>query len=282
MDLEETKQVMVEETKEALKWFDHIEWERVIFSAVVIVVAIAIWIVIRGGFQRWKKKKGGQLSGSAGTAASLAYSILRALLFLVVLLWVLQINGVNVTSMVAGLGIAGAIIGLAFQDFLKDIIMGAHIVTDDFFKVGDAISYDGVNGIVTAFNLRSTKIRSFDDDTVMTISNRNISEIKKIPDLILLNVPLSYDADFRKVHEVLTEAAARIARLEKAKDCQFKGTQSFDDSAITYRLNLWCSPADKWEVWRAAHKILQEVLEENDLQVPYQQIDIHNIPVKNG
>ena len=263
-------------------WFNSIPWERVVLSTIIIAAAIVVWQLIRFSFRKWREKRGEDVSGSLATAATTIYSIVRTVVFLVVVLWVLQINGVNVTSMVAGLGIAGAIIRLAFQDFLKDIIMGAHIVTDDFFKVGDAISYDGVNGIVTAFNLRSTKIRSFDDDTVMTISNRNISEIKKIPDLILLNVPLSYDADFRKVHDVLTEAAARIARLEKAKDCQFKGTQSFDDSAITYRLNLWCSPADKWEVWRAAHKILQEVLEENDLQVPYQQIDIHNIPVKNG
>ncbi len=282
MDLEETKEVIVEETKQALKWFEKIEWERVIFSAIVIAVAIAIWIVIRIAFHKWKKKKGGQLSGSAGTAATLTYSILRAVLFLIVLIWVLQINGVNVTSMVAGLGLAGAIIGLAFQDMLKDIIMGMHIITDDFYKVGDAISYGGMNGIVTAFNLRSTKLRSFDDNSVMTISNRNISEIRKISDLVLLNVPLSYDADFRKVHEVLTDAAARIAKLEGAQDSQFKGTQSFDDSAITYRINIWCSPADKWEVWRAAHLILQEVLEENGLEIPYQQIDVHNIPAKNG
>ena len=280
MDLEETKQVMAESTEVALKWFEKIEWERIVFSAIVIAAAVVLWLIIRAVYRRWKKTKRDLFTGASGTAISLAYSILRALLFFIVLLWVLQINGVNVTSMVAGLGLAGAIIGLAFQDFLKDIIMGFHIVTDDFFKVGDTIEYGGDVGVVTAFNLRSTKIRSTKDGSIFTVSNRNISEIRKQSHLVMLNVPLAYEADFRKVHEVLQDAAQRIGRLDGVESSEFKGTQSFDDSAIVYRIHFFCPPEKKWDLWRAAHLVLQEVLEENELVIPYQQIDIHNIPVK--
>ena len=68
------------------------------------------------------------------TALTVSYDVLKVLVILCVVLTILQINGVNVTSMIAGLGIASAIIGLAFQDLLKDVITGVHIVTDNFFQ----------------------------------------------------------------------------------------------------------------------------------------------------
>lgn len=262
-------------------WIKTIPWMRVVLSAAIIAGAIVAWRLLRITLQKWQKKRDhGGLKGTGATAVTMLYGIARAVLIAIVVLWVLQINGVNVTSMVAGLGIVGAGVVLAFQDYLKDIIMGVHIMTDDFFKVGDVIEYNGTEGQVIAFNLRCTKIRALDDASILTISNRNIADMKKRSNLILLNVPLPYEADFRKVHDVLRKIAARIAREDKVLRCEYKGTQLFGDSAVVYRLNLFCLPEHKWHAWRAAMKLLQEGLDEADLHIPYQQIDVHNIPVQ--
>ncbi|MBQ7566636.1 MAG: mechanosensitive ion channel family protein [Oscillospiraceae bacterium] len=264
-----------------LKSLENTVWSKVILSAVIVVAAVVLWRIVHYAVKRVHAKHGRDgLQGTAGTAVSVIYSVLRGLLIVVVILVVLHINGVNVTSMVAGLGIIGAIVGLAFQDLLKDIIMGIRLVSDDFFKVGDVIEYEGGEGQVVSFNLRSTKIRMLDDASIVTISNRNISDIKKRSHLILLNIPLPYEEDYRKIHEVLGTVATEIARLDGVERCEYKGTQRFDDSAIIYRINLFCPPERKWPMWRAAHKILQERLDEAGLRIPYQQIDIHNIPAK--
>ena len=77
-----------------------------------------------------------------------ALNVLRYLLLLVTILLILQINGINVTSLVAGLGIVSAVVGLALQDILKDVIMGLHILSGRFFSVGDAVRYGIMEGIV--------------------------------------------------------------------------------------------------------------------------------------
>ena len=266
---------------EWLKSFEDIPWNRIILSAVIVLVAVVLWRIVHYSVKKMREKRGRDaLRGTAGTAVSVIYSVARGVLVIVVILWVLQINGVNVTSMVAGLGIAGAIVGLAFQDLLRDIIMGIRLVADDFFKVGDVIEYMDGEGQVVSFNLRCTKIRMLDDASIVTISNRNISDLKKRSHLVLLNIPLPYEEDYRKIHEVLGTVAAQIARVDGVERCEYKGTQRFDDSAIIYRINLYCPPERKWPLWRAAHKILQERLDEAGLHIPYQQIDVHNIPAK--
>ena len=71
----------------------------------------------------------------------------------------MQIYGVNVNSLVAGLGLVSVVVGLAIQDPLKDIITGVNIITDDYFSLGDVIKVDDVEGKVVQLGVRTTKIK---------------------------------------------------------------------------------------------------------------------------
>ena len=66
-------------------------------------------------------------------------SIIKYITVIVVVLAVLSLWGINVSTILAGLGITTAIIGLAFQDLAKDIIAGIAIITEDQFEIGDVI-----------------------------------------------------------------------------------------------------------------------------------------------
>jgi len=257
------------------EWVKHLNLSNILISAAIIAGAVVLWAFIRRAAKRVTAAKGVAAHGTTRTAISIGYDVLRLVLIVAVILTVLQINGINVTSLVAGLGIAGGIVGLAFQDFLKDVIMGFHIVTDDFFKVGDVIVYGGVEGQVISFNVRTTKFRDLEQGNIVTVCNRNISEIKKRSNLVTMNVPLSYEEDYRKVHEVLRDICEKIDRVEGMDGCVYKGTQDFADSAVIYRLNLYCPPEKKWEMWRAARALLQEGLAEAGIAIPYQQLDVH-------
>ena len=141
--------------------------------------------------------KPGISKGEKGTAIQVTYSLIRLVLIAGCIFSVLQINGVDVSSMLAGVGLVSAFIGLAAQDFLKDIVMGTRMLTDRFFEVGDVVQYGSFEGVVTSFDIRCTKIRSLSDGRVLTVCNRNISEIsaypKEVGTAVTVMLPLAED-----------------------------------------------------------------------------------------
>ena len=95
-------------------------------------------------------------------------------IIVITVLLILQINGINVSSLLAGVGIMGAVIGLAIQDWLKDIIRGTSILSDNYFSVGDIIRYNGIEGKVVVIGLKTTKIQELKTGYIKSIANRKI------------------------------------------------------------------------------------------------------------
>lgn len=250
---------------------------RLIKSAAIILITVIFWTVIKNTYRKLvaKRVNSGSFDKNTTTAAHTAFSLIKAVVLFTVALIIMDINGINVSSLLAGLGIASAIVGLALQDFLKDVIMGFHILTDDFFKIGDVIKYNGDEGEVISFTLRTTKMRSINTLDIVTISNRNISEISKSSDLNIINIPLPYETDFRIIDKVLSESSRRIELLPDVSKCLYKGTSSFEDSAIIYKLFMYCAPSEKWDNLRASMRIIQEDLENAGIGIPYNQLDVH-------
>lgn len=91
--------------------------------------------------------------------AQTLYDVIKYAILLGAALTVLQIYHINVTSLVAGLGLASAIVGLALQDVLKDSIMGVHLLSDYFFEVGDVVRYGDYEGVVISFYGKTPIIR---------------------------------------------------------------------------------------------------------------------------
>ena len=250
---------------------------QVVFSICVLIAAGVLWHMIRKGEIAYMQRKNSQGHGARQSAISrICMDIIKYGIVAGTVLLILQLNGVNVTSLIAGLGLVSAIVGLALQDVLKDTIMGIHMVTDHFFEVGDVVRYGNFEGIVISFNMKTTKLRSIYDNSVMTICNRNISEIVKLSDWLDIDLPLSYEEDRKKVNGVLEKCCTRIRAAEGIEDCLYKGVQEFADSAVLYKIRLVCRPEKKPELRRMALGILQEELEKAMITIPYPQMDVHS------
>jgi small-conductance mechanosensitive channel len=113
----------------------------------------------------------------SGEAIGSAMGIIRLLvtfaLFAIALIVVLDNLGVNVTGLVAGLGVGGIAIGLAAQGIFGDLFAALAIIFDRPFRRGDAISYDTSSGTVEAIGLKSTRIRAATGEERI-IANRNL------------------------------------------------------------------------------------------------------------
>ena len=253
---------------------------QLIVSAIVIVAAVIIWNIIKHTYRSvLAKRNQGKVvpvEGKIGTVTAVILNIIKGVIILIVVMLVLEINGVHITSLVAGLGIASAIVGLALQDFLKDVISGLHLMSDDFFQVGDVIRYGTIEGIVVDFHLRSIKLRSLADGSVLAISNHNITEIVKLSNQVYLDIPLSYEADPAYAKETL---AALCRQAEKSVtgllECTCLGIGELQDSSVIYKIRVICPPEQRIGVRRQVLEQLFEGLREAGLEVPYNQMDVH-------
>ena len=100
-------------------------------------------------------------------------SILRYVALILVVLTVLANMGVNVTSILAGLGIMAAIMGLAFQDMLKDVIAGVMFIVENQFSVGDTVMINDFKGEVISMSLKTTRVQNSKGE-IMILANHNI------------------------------------------------------------------------------------------------------------
>ena len=248
---------------------------KLIGCGIVIVAAVAVFFLIKFGTRKIRNNLTLEHDSSKLSVLNIVVNSLRIIIVIVAIIIIMNILDVNVGAFTAVLGVLIALIGLALQDSLKDVFMGFIILIDNYFKVGDPVCYEGRDGIVTDFNLRTTKITMIDDNSVMSVSNRNISQISKLSNMNDIDVGLSYDEDVRKVYDTLESVCERIKRLDNVEDSMFKGTQSFDDSVINYRVRFFCNPINRPDTKRAVMREIQKGLDEAGIKIPYNQLDVH-------
>ena len=252
-------------------------------SVAVLIVGILLLASIGIIDRKYLKPKRDNLTWYH--SAKTLFSFISFFICVVVFLAILSINGVNVGKYFASLGIAGVIASFALQDFLKDIIMGISIVFDNYFKPGDIVVYEGREAKVVSFSIKTTKLFMIDDESTMSVCNRNITEIAVASDWIDLNVPVGYDTDLYVGRSVTREAAKKIERLKYVYSCDFQNTEELGESWITYKLRIHCRPDKKPLVKRTSYAVLQEVFYDNNVQFPLSVKVVYNVDpdtVNNG
>lgn len=203
------------------------------------------------------------------------FRIVKVLVLISGVIAILQVLGINISGIAGGIGVVVVIFLLAMKDSFQDLFSGFTIMTDKYFSVGDAVEFDGKDGIVISFTVRTTKIEFLDDRSVMSVANRNISKIRKLTHMVDIDLPLPYELDRKSVYDTLSPICDQISRLEGVESCELKGTQSFADSAILYKIRFFCEPKDRPDIRRAVIKTIQDGLEKAGVQIPYRQLDIH-------
>jgi small-conductance mechanosensitive channel len=120
---------------------------------------------------------GGADESTLGSAINIVRLLITVAVFAIAIIIVLDNLGVNVTGLVAGLGVGGIAIGLAAQGIFSDLFAALSIIFDKPFRVGDVITYQGkegpVTGTVEEIGLKSTRIRALTGE-LRIISNANL------------------------------------------------------------------------------------------------------------
>ena len=154
------------------------------------------------------------LSTSAWLTASMQMWLERASRFLVWVIGIaiiLDIFGIQIGPLVAGLGLFSVAVALGAQDFFKNLIAGILIIGEHRFQPGDRIEVSGqLHGIVETIGFRSTVIRTF-DTAPMTIPNKDLSDVKVVNHGDMINrrlnwkINLIYSTSVEQLESIRTE-----------------------------------------------------------------------------
>ena len=258
------------------QFFAENEWLlKIIFSIFVIIIAIILYKLCTNIVEKTIERSKVFNSKKTKTYIRLIKSINRYIIILIVLMAILKIYGIDVSSLLAGIGIISVIIGLAIQDFLKDIIRGTSILSDNYFSVGDVIKYKDIEGKVLVVGLKTTKIQELATSNIYSIANRNIEEVATLSKLIYVRIPLPYELKYKEQLRVVEDVVKIIKKDTLIEDCDNVGLTELADSKIEYLLKVTCNPVNRLQVRRNTLEHIIEGLEKNNIEVPYNQIDIH-------
>ena len=246
---------------------------KLLEASVVVIIGlilyyVARYIVKKAIFKNIDEKKSSPLR--------VITKYIKYFYFILLGLVVLKVYGIDVSAMLTGVGIAGIIIGLAVQDALKDIIRGISIISENYYKTGDIIKYKDNTGIVLDLGVKTTKIKDLYTDNIVSIANRNIEQVEIVSNSIYLDIPMPYEVKLSKAEACISEIIEEIKKNEKVLDASYKGVSNLSDSSIDYKLYVSANPKNKLQVRRDTLRVVLEVMDKHKIEVPYNQLDIHN------
>lgn len=257
--------------------FDELWHTQIVSSIIVILVCIIIYRIIVKFLTISENKAKSKLftSNKGKTYINLMKSVIRYIFIIITVLIILQINGINVSSVLAGVGVLGVVFGLAIQDWIKDIIRGSSIISDDYFKVGDVVKYKDIEGKVLVIGLKTTKIQDLATSNIISIANRNIEQIEVVSNVIYVRIPMPYEIDIEKAEKAIEDIIEIAEKYETIEKSRYLGVTEFKDSSTEYLLEVRCKPVNKLQTRRDTLRAIKVGLAKNRIEIPYTQIDIH-------
>ncbi len=207
------------------------------------------------------------------------HGLVRYVLFVIVLIAALGRVGVETASVVAVIGAAGLAVGLALQGSLSNFAAGVLIVAFRPFKSGDYVEVSGVAGSVESIQIFQTILRTPDNKMVAVpngaiiggaITNYSRHATRRV-DLV---IGVSYNSDLKKTKQVIREALEKDSRILKDPDMTI-GVTALADSSVNFVVRPWCKTEDYWNVYFDSMQSIKEALDENGIEIPFPQMDVH-------
>jgi len=186
------------------------------------------------------ESRAGPEHGGLSSAIGIIRLLVTIVLFAIATIAILDNLGVNVTGLVAGLGIGGIAIGLAAKGIFDDLFSALSIIFDRPFQRGDAISFDKTSGTVETIGLKTTRLRAVTGEEVV-ISNTNLlnKELHNSSRLARRRMVTKVGIAYYTPPDVCAEVPAILRKVVAAQDkCKLVrcGIVNFGDSSIDYEL----------------------------------------------
>lgn len=249
---------------------------RILLSAVVFFIGIQVIKL----FRRFLKKSLQRAKADVGVIQFLD-SLLKAVLYVVLIFTIASGFGVDAASIVALLGSAGVAVGLAIQGSLSNFAGGVLILLLKPFKVGDYIKEDsnGNEGTVVEIQLFYTKLATPDNRIIIlpngTLANTSMTNVTEAAVRRLdIYVGIAYDSSIKQAREVLIAMLQADEATLKDKELRVF-VDELAESCIRLDIRCWVNKEDYWETkWRLTEET-KYALDAAGIVIPFPQLDVH-------
>ena len=219
------------------------------FVGIVLLIQIGILAaeVIRFWLTSYRKQKIEDHADAVTTVTAVGI-IVRILLWLIILLIALDNLGVNVSALIAGLGVGGIAVALAVQNILGDLFASFSIVLDKPFVIGDFIIVDNFMGTIEHIGLKTTRVRSLSGEQLI-FSNSDLlkTRIRNFKRMYERRVVFSVGVVYQTSHEKLTKIPPIIKKIiEKQEQTRFDRAhfKEYGSYALNFEIVYWIENPD--------------------------------------
>ena len=251
---------------------------RIIVSITLIIACYLVAVLLNLIIKAWVDKAK-EVIGRSRQADLIAVirKILDLIVFSLLVIFILSLWGVKVTALVASLGIAGIVIGLALQTTLSNIFGGITLIADRSFKIGDFVQLEtGEAGEIINVGLRSTRIKSFDEGNELIVPNNTLMNSKIInygrPQIHLkrrITIGVAYGSDVKKTKEILLQCTHRIEEILKEPAPQVYFMEMADFS-LNFLVVFWIRHfKHRFVVQDKFISLAYEELQNQGIQIPF-------------
>ena len=214
-----------------------------------------------------------------GSAKSFLVSLIKIILYVVVIIMALSVLNVPMSSIITILGAAGLAISLALQNCLSNLSGGFIILFTKPFKVGDTIDLDSSVGTVRDIGIFYTKLMTFDGKTVF-IPNGKVTEAKIVnytetpSRRIDLSFSISYSADFDRARELILGIISEEKLILSAPEPIVR-MSAHGSSAVIIDVLVWVNNGDYLTEKYNMTEAVKAAFDSNGIEIPFDQLDIH-------
>ena len=238
----------------------------------LVLAAEKLLVLLLGLFRR--------PSHRSATVITITQSLLRYAAAILILCWGLSILGVNMTAILASVGVVALIIGFGAESLIEDVITGIFMLFENQYNVGDIVEVGGFRGTVTDIGIRTTSITD-PGGNVKIINNSNMKDILNRSDnssRSLSDVQVPYELDLPAFEEKLPGILEQIWQdhQDKMRSAPvYLGVQELGASGVTLRFVVEVDESNIYSVQRILNRDLFVRFREAGVEIPYTQIDLH-------
>jgi small-conductance mechanosensitive channel len=211
--------------------------------------------------------------------------VASVIIWIIGLVAILSVLGVNIAALLAGAGVAGIAFGIAGKDIIMDLYVGLMALLEDQYRVGDVITVDqDHSGTVEEITLRTVKLRDIDGNVHIIPHSLARAIINKTYGYSNVNIELGvdYKTDIEKVKTVINDTGLAMSEDDEwkssfIKPIQYQTMLRFDESQMTVRATGKVKPGKQWSVASEFRVRIKEAFDKNKIEIPFPQRVVRQI-----
>ena len=257
-----------------LNWNINTLWELLIMIAGVLLVETLVVFLL--GLPHPQNHR-------ARSILSIVSSLMKYVAGIVILCWGLSILGVNVSTIVASVGIVALVVGFSAESLISDVVTGAFMLFENQYNVGDIVEVDGFRGTVISIGIRTTCIAD-PGDNVKIVNNSAMKNILNRSDKLsrsVCDISIPYPTDLEKLESEIPDLLQQIfdAHPDVMKLVpRYLGVQQLGESGVLLRFIV---NVDEKDIYSGARLLNHDLLlgfRKLGVEVPFPQVDVHTKP----